>query len=220
MINVLFSFSLPSLVAGMDLANATSGTRLVWGIVLGSLILTVIGIMTSVVGSRTRLSSYLLARIAFGARGSMALNLAFAVSLVGWFGVNLNLFGQALARLLPALIGYRGPEWPIELAAGLLITGTTLIGLNAIKVLSYVIVPVLIIVCALLLVRTVGYGSAADILARAPSGGMSFGDTVSAVVGGVIVGAVIMPDTCRFIGPLVRCGVDGHPHVLRHQRRG
>jgi cytosine permease len=28
---------------------------------------------------------------------------------------------------------------------------------------------------------------------------MSFGDTVSAVVGGVIVGAVIMPDTCRFI---------------------
>ncbi len=66
MINVLFSFSLPSLVAGMDLANATSGARLVWGIVVGSLILTAIGIMTSVVGSRTRLSSYLLARIAFG----------------------------------------------------------------------------------------------------------------------------------------------------------
>lgn len=199
MINVLFSFSLPSLVAGMDLANATSGARLVWGIVLGSVILTMIGIMTSVVGSRTRLSSYLLARIAFGARGSMALNLAFAVSLVGWFGVNLNLFGQALARLLPTLIGYHGPEWPIELAAGLLITSTTLIGLKAIKGLSYVIVPVLIVVCALLLVRTVGYGSVGEILARAPSGGMSFGDTVSAVVGGVIVGAVIMPDTCRFI---------------------
>jgi cytosine permease len=199
MINVLFSFSLPSLVAGMDLANSTSGARLVWGIVLGSVILTVIGIMTSVIGSRTRLSSYLLARIAFGARGSMALNLAFAVSLVGWFGVNLNLFGQALARLLPALIGYHGPEWPIELAAGLLITSTTLIGLKAIKGLSYVIVPVLIAVCAVLLVRTVGYGSVGEILASAPSGGMSFGDTVSAVVGGVIVGAVIMPDTCRFI---------------------
>jgi cytosine permease len=199
MINVLFSFSLPSLVAGMDLANATSGARLVWGIVLGSVILTVIGIMTSVVGSRTRLSSYLLARIAFGARGSMALNLAFAVSLVGWFGVNLNLFGQALARLLPTLIGYRGPEWPIELAAGLLITSTTLIGLKAIKALSYVVVPVLIVVCALLFARTIGYGSVGEILARAPSGGMSFGDTVSAVVGGVIVGAVIMPDTCRFI---------------------
>jgi cytosine permease len=30
---------------------------------------------------------------------------------------------------------------------------------------------------------------------------MSFGDAVSAIVGGYIVGAVIMPDTCRFIGP-------------------
>jgi cytosine permease len=201
MINVLFSFSLPSLIAGMDLANSAPKAHFVWGIVVGSLILTGIGILTSVVGSRTRLSSYLLARIAFGARGSMILNLSFAVSLVGWFGVNLNLFGQALGRLLPALIGYRGPEWPIELAAGLLITGTTLIGLKAINRLSFVIVPILIGVCALLLVRTVSYGSVADILARAPAAGLSFGDTVSAVVGGVIVGAVIMPDTCRFIGP-------------------
>ena len=201
MINVLFSFSLPSLIAGMDLANSAPKAHFVWGIVVGSLILTGIGILTSVVGSRTRLSSYLLARIAFGARGSMILNLSFAVSLVGWFGVNLNLFGQALARLLPALTGYRGPEWPIELAAGLLITGTTLIGLKAINRLSFVIVPILMGVCVLLLVRTVGYGSVADILARAPAAGLSFGDSVSAVVGGVIVGAVIMPDTCRFIGP-------------------
>jgi cytosine permease len=201
MINVLFSFSLPSLIAGMDLANGTTSFNLAWGILAGSAILTVIAMFTSVVGSRTRLSSYMLARIAFGTHGSMILNLAFAISLVGWFGVNLNLFGQALARLLPALIGYRGPEWPIELVAGALITGTTMIGLKAINVLSYLIVPVLIFVCGLLLVRTVGYGTIDEILARAPGTGLTFGDTVSAVVGGVIVGAVIMPDTCRFIGP-------------------
>ena len=201
MINVLFSFSLPSLIAGMDLAHTTTRARLVSGILVGSAILSVIAVLTSVVGSRTRLSSYLLARIAFGARGSMILNLAFAVSLVGWFGVNLNLFGQALARLLPALVGYRGPEWPIELAAGALITATTMIGLKAINRLSYVIVPVLIAVCALLLARSAEQGNMLEILARAPATGMSFGDVVSAVVGGVIVGAVIMPDTCRFIGP-------------------
>lgn len=103
MINVLFSFSLPSLIAGMDLANGTSSLHLVWGILTGSAILTVIAILTSIVGSRTRLSSYMLARIACGTRGSTILNLAFALSLVGWFGVNLNLFAQALARLLPPL---------------------------------------------------------------------------------------------------------------------
>jgi len=201
LINVLFSFSLPSLVAGMDLAHATPSGRLIAGLLVGSAILTAIAILTSVVGSRTRLSSYLLARVAFGTRGSMLLNLAFAVSLVGWFGVNLNLFGQALSRLMPALIGYSGPEWPVELVAGLVMTGTTLVGLKAINRLSYVIVPVLILVCGLMFVRTLGHGDIGGILRLAPATGMSFGDAVSAVVGGVIVGAVIMPDTCRFIGP-------------------
>ena len=201
-INVLFSFSLPSLIAGMDLANGAPGMRLVTGILTGSAILTVISILTSIVGARSRLSSYLLARLAFGTRGSLVLNLVFALSLVGWFGVNINLFGQALARLLPALTGYRGPEWPMEIVAGVLITGTTLIGLKAINRLSNVIVPILIAVCALLLVRALGHNTIAQVLARAPATGLSFGDTVSSVVGGVIVGAVIMPDTCRFIGPV------------------
>jgi len=201
-INVLFSFSLPSLIAGMDLAHGTTAPRFVTGILAGSAILTAISLFTSVVGSRSRLSSYLLARLAFGTRGSMLLNLVFAVSLVGWFGVNINLFGQALARLLPALTGYRGPEWPIEIGAGVLITGTTLIGLKAINRLSNVIVPILIAVCGLLLVRALGHNTIGEVLARAPATGLSFGDTVSSVVGGVIVGAVIMPDTCRFIGPV------------------
>jgi len=201
LINVLFSFSLPALVTGMEMANTTTGARLVGSMIAGCVILTIISILTSVVGSRTRLSSYLLARVAFGARGSMALNLAFAVSLVGWFGVNLNLFGTALARLLPELSGYHGPLWPVELLAGAVMTFTTLVGLKAINRLSYVIVPVLVLVCLLLLVRTLGYGSVGDILKLAPTGGLSFGDAVSSVVGAVIVGAVIMPDTCRFIHP-------------------
>jgi len=198
-INVLFSVSLPSLITGMDLANESSRTVFLSSIFVGSLILTLIGIHTSIVGCRARFSSYMLARIAFGSKGSMLLNLAFALSLVGWFGVNLNLFGDSIQRLLQAQLHYEGPEWPSELAAGLLITGTTLVGLKAINRLSVLIVPVLLLVCALLLVKSLGHESAAAILARAPATGMSFGDAVSAIVGGYIVGAVIMPDTCRFI---------------------
>lgn len=198
--NVLFSVSLPTLITGLDLGIAAPRSNFLSGIVVGSLILTFIGILTSVLGSRTRLSSYMLARIAFGTHGSTLLNLAFAFSLLGWFGVNINLFGDAMARLLAALWGYHGPVWPVELVAGLLMTATTLVGLRAINMLSVVVVPVLIVVCVLMLLDSVKHGSVSEILARAPSSGMSFGDTVSSVVGGVIVGAVIMPDTCRFIG--------------------
>jgi cytosine permease len=197
--NVLFSICLPTLITGLDLGIAAPRRYFLSGIIVGSLILTAIGIMTSVLGSRTRLSSYMLARIAFGTYGSTLLNLTFAVSLLGWFGVNINLFGGAMARLLAALWGYAGPVWPVELVAGLLMTLTTLVGLRAINALSVIIVPILGVVCLLMLWESLKHGSMSEILARAPLTGMSFGDTVSAVVGGVIVGAVIMPDTCRFI---------------------
>jgi cytosine permease len=200
--NVLFSFSLPTLITGLDLAHAAPRGSFVAGVIVGCLILTFIAVLTSVVGSRTRLSSYMLARIAFGTQGSTLLNLAFALSLMGWFGVNINLFGDAMIKLLAALWGYHGPEWPIELVAGLLMTITTLVGLRAINMLSLIVVPVLVVVCALMLLNSVKHGSVSEILGLAPLTGMSFGDTVSSVVGGVIVGAVIMPDTCRFIGPI------------------
>ena len=199
--NVLFSVSLPGLIEGLDLAHAAPREDFLSGIAVGSLILTFIGVLTSVVGSRTRLSSYMLARIAFGTHGSTVLNLTFALSLIGWFGVNINLFGDAMVKVLAALWGYSGPRWPIELLAGVLMTGTTLVGLRAINLLSMVIVPVLIAVCGLMLLSAVRQNSVTQILALGPQSGMSFGDAVSAVVGGYIVGAVIMPDTCRFIGP-------------------
>ncbi len=197
--NVLFSICLPTLIMGLDLGLAAPRRQFFWGIIVGSLILTVIGVLTAVLGCRTRLSSYMLARIAFGTVGSTVLNLAFALSLLGWFGVNINLFGDAMARLMAALWGYGGPLWPAEIAAGVLMTLTTLAGLRAINGLSMIVVPVLALVCVLLLFESFKHGSPAQILARAPAAGLSFGDIVSAVVGGVIVGAVVMPDTCRFI---------------------
>jgi len=197
--NVLFSICLPTLITGLDLAIAAPRRYFLSGIIVGSLVLTFIGILTSVLGCRTRLSSYMLARIAFGTHGSTLLNLAFALSLLGWFGVNINLFGDAMVRLMAALWGYSGPVWPVELVGGLMMTGTTLVGLRAINTLSTIIVPILAIVCLLMLWESLKHGSVGSILAHAPVTGLSFGDTVSAVVGGFVVGAVIMPDTCRFI---------------------
>jgi cytosine permease len=197
--NVLFSICLPTLITGLDLAIASPRRYFLSGLIVGSLVLTLIGILTSVLGCKTRLSSYMLARIAFGTHGSTLLNLAFALSLLGWFGVNINLFGDAMAKLLGALWGYTGPVWPVELIGGLLMTVTTLVGLRAINTLSTIIVPILAVVCLLMLWESMKHGSVGSILARAPAQGMSFGDTVSAVVGGFVVGAVIMPDTCRFI---------------------
>ena len=197
--NVLFSLSLPTLITGLQVAQAVPRGRFLSSMLVGSLVLTAIAIPAGIVGSRSRLSTYVLARIAFGSAGSSMLNLAFALSLLGWFGVNLNLFGEAMAKLLATLTGYHGSKGIVELLAGLLMTGTTIVGLRAINRLAILIVPVLAAVTAWMFVETLKVGALTEALGRGTGNGMSFGDAVSAVVGGVVVGAVIMPDTSRFI---------------------
>lgn len=197
--NAIFSLSLPTFVSGLELAKAASPWNFLTGVLAGGALLAVIAGLTGAIGSRTHLSSYMLARIAFGRQGSLLLNLSFALSLLGWFGVNIDLFSDAMAQLLLERTGYHGAKWSLELAAGLFMTGTTVIGLRAINGLALVILPVMAVVTVMMALQITGSDALADILARPHAGGMTFGQVVSAIVGGVAVGAVIMPDTCRFI---------------------
>ena len=62
---------------------------------VGSFIIFLVGSLMGSIGARTGFNSYLLVRLAFGDSGARLVNLAFSVSLLGWFGINLNLFGLA-----------------------------------------------------------------------------------------------------------------------------
>lgn len=196
--NSIFSLSLPTLLGGLELAKVAPGWTFLWGTLAGGLLLAVIASFTGVIGSRTRLSSYMLAQIAFGTKGSLLLNLGFGLSLLGWFGVNIELFNDAAMQLLKQ-VGYAGPDWPVKLGAGTMMTAAAFIGLKAINRLALLVTPVLGVAIVLMLVKLTDSGSIADILDRGPGVELAFGGVMSAIVGAVVVGAVIMPDTCRFI---------------------
>ena len=57
-------------------------------------------------------------------------NLAFAVSLLGWFGVNIDLFSAALLRLMNDVPGVSATPWLVELFAGTVMTITTIYGFH------------------------------------------------------------------------------------------
>jgi cytosine permease len=141
----------------------------------------------------------MLNRIAFGTRGAALVNVAFAISLLGWFGVNIDLFGGAVQRLAVDMFDTTVPAWPIELFAGIVMTVTTVFGFRAINILSALLVPVLIAVTAQLIAGSLDDRSLAQIMSISSEDTLSFGDGVSAVVGAVIVGAVILPDITRFV---------------------
>jgi cytosine permease len=195
----MVAFSLPTFLTGVEIAIASSPMRTLEILAVGTVILTIIGCITAAIGANTRLSSYMLNRIAFGTRGAALVNMAFAISLLGWFGVNIDLFSGAVQRLAVDMYDTTVPAWPIELFAGVVMTVTTVFGFRAINILSALLVPVLIAVTAQLIAGSLDDQSLTQIMSTASEEELSFGDGVSAVVGAVIVGAVILPDITRFI---------------------
>tara|TARA_B100000768_G_scaffold40116_1_gene39057 strand:- start:1541 stop:2812 length:1272 start_codon:yes stop_codon:yes gene_type:complete len=196
----MVAFSLPVFLTGVEIAISFSPLRTLEVFVVGTVILTVIGCITAAIGTNTRLSSYMLNRIAFGSHGAALVNVAFAISLLGWFGVNIDLFSGAVQRLTVDIYAVSVPAWPIEISAGIIMTVTTVYGFRAINTLSALLIPVLIAVTAQLIVGSLTDQSLTEIMSTPSVNQLSFGDGVSAVVGAAIVGAVILPDITRFVG--------------------
>ncbi len=199
LVAAMVAFSLPTFLTGLEISLVTSAQRTAQALLAGAAILTVIGCLTASIGTRTRLSSYMLNRIAFGSQGAALVNLAFALSLLGWFGVNIDLFSGAAQRLAADLFGYTLAAWPIELFAGVVMTITTVFGFRAINMLSMLLVPVLFAVTGLLIAGSLEVRPLTEILSVHTDSELAFGDAVSSVVGAVIIGAVILPDITRFI---------------------
>jgi len=196
--NAIFSISLPTFLGGLELSAATPAWTFVWGVIAGGLVLTVMAAFMGVIGTQTRLSSYMLARFAFGKQASQLLNLAFGLSLLGWFGVNIELFADSMV-LLSDFMGLEVPVIALEILGGVMMTALTYLGLRRINFLSLIVTPVLAVVTVMMLLLVLDAGSFSQLLAKGPSEGLSFGEVLSATVGAVAVGAVIMPDTCRFV---------------------
>ena len=195
-VSAMVSFSLPTFVTGGEVYRAVGADAGPVAILIGCAVLTVIGALCGAIGTRTHLSSYMLVRIAFGTRGAALVNLAFAVSLLGWFGVNIDLFAGALDGLARDALGWSVPNWAAEVFAGVTMTATTIYGFRAINNLSALLVPAMMVVTAVLAARSLGVE---DPTVEVSAAALTFGDAISAVVGGVIVGAVILPDVTRFI---------------------
>ena len=195
----MVSFSLPTFVTGLEVSHGLPGKQAIIALVAGSLIIVAVGAVMGSIGARARLSSYLLVRIAFGDAGARLVNTAFGISLLGWFGVNINLFTGAVDELSRSVFGVEVPALWLAIVASACMTLTTMVGFRAINVLSTLLVPVLATVTVLLAWSALNDTSLGDIVAIPREQSLSTGDGVSAIVGAIIIGAIILPDITRFV---------------------
>jgi len=198
-IAAMVGFSLPTFITGLEVSEGLSPINAVWALIWGSVIVLIIGAIMGSIGAKGRMSSYLLVRIAFGDKGASLVNIAFAISLLGWFGVNINLFADAVSRLALELWGLQIPTLVLAIFASICMTLTTIVGFKAINILATLLVPVLAFVTFLLAKSALSTQSFTEIIAVEREASITTGEGISAIVGAIIIGAIILPDITRFV---------------------
>jgi len=204
-ISAMVGFSLLTFITGLEVFKGLSPADALWALFWGSIIVVFTGAITGFIGAADRMSSYLLVRVAFGDKGAAIVNIAFAISLMGWFGLNINLFMDTVGRLVLDLWSLNIPTIFLAILASTCMTLTTLIGFKAINWLSTLLIPILALVTVLFARSAFSEQSWSSFLSMdtparaAGENAMSIGDGISWVVGAVIIGAIILPDITRFI---------------------
>ena len=200
LINGGLAFAVPGLITGIEIGGALGLQQSIYAFLLGGIILSILGTVTGLVGMHNRLTSCMTMKFVFGDFGANLLSFAFVVSLLGWYGVNIDLFSEVTQQLFLKTTALDVPIGLLEIIIGLLITLTTIWGFRLLEKVSRVLVPILFLLVIYMLYQSLGYTATSEATLAATASGvsLSFGEAVSAVVGSFIVSVVLMPDFTRF----------------------
>jgi cytosine permease len=165
---------------------------------IGCLFSGFLGIPTSIIGSRARLSTYMILAFSFGRHGAKIVNLALAVMLLGWFSTVGDLLGAATRDALLSIYGLSIPQSVYTAIGLMLMTMTGIFGFRVMERFALITVPSLIAFMLYVLVLAVHRGDASTALHGIGSGAMSFKEGTSTVVGSVVLTAVLAPDMTRY----------------------
>ncbi len=194
--------SLPVLYLGAEVALNLGFVDAMIAFGVSTLVLTVLCMVTTLIGNRSRLSTYMILRFSFGKHGAKVINFIFGLSLLGWFSVALELLAQAIQDTAISTIDLHIPLWMIILLGSTLITLTTIYGIKTLERLANLAVPILLIF--LVYVVYISIGQEPNYLQvmlayEAPKDSMTLFEGTAALIGSAILVPVLMADFSRFI---------------------
>ena len=205
LVGVAIAFTLSSLYIGATLVESLGLAGSIWAVIWGSVILAVMSVPAAMVGSRTRLSTYMVVMHVFGRAGARSVNFVLAVVLLGWYAVTDELFGRTcyltVGQYLP---GATLPQWVYTVACSIVVMATTIYGFKAIERLSLWVAPLLVVLTTFVAWRSLHVMSWAHMMAL-PGTHMDLSRGISAVIGGMIVNVVLMPDITRYARTTFDC---------------
>jgi cytosine permease len=200
------SITLPLMYSAGELAQGIGFSRAVIAVVAGALILSLLSVPASVVGAKTRLSSYMIVEHTFGYAGAKFVNFCFGLFLLGWYAVTAELFGHTLFLAAQELTSLTMGEPVYTILSSILVIATTIYGFKAIDRLALIAVPFLLLALVSVTAVSLRQSTFADLLVI-EGVELDMPTSISAVVGAAIVGVVLMPDLTRYARNTADCVV-------------
>jgi len=192
--------SIPGLLVGNALITGMSLSRTLVVTLVGYAIIVAIMILQGIQSTELGKSTVQVASQVFGTKGSRTiLSIILTIACLGWFGIQANVCGAALANLL-AEFDIAVPVPAASLISGLVMVVSAMYGIKVLRVLSYIAVPLLVVLCVYGLVKALSGETLQLISNYRPEQNMSFMDGLAVTMGSFALGAVIAGDYSQFSG--------------------
>ena len=116
---------------------------------LGYVIVVVVMSILGMMGCDLGMASCTLTKSTFGDKGRYIVSLIFAINLIGWFGIQNGVCGEAFTNFMSEYAGIEVPLVVSNILWGIIMLLTAVFGMSALEKLDYVSIPFLIVVMAL-----------------------------------------------------------------------
>ncbi|GAK41059.1 cytosine permease [Paenibacillus urinalis] len=190
--------SIPGLLVGNTLITGMSMSKTLLVTLVGYSIIVAIMILQGIQSTDLGKSTVQVASQVFGKRGSRTvLSILLTIACLGWFGIQANVCGAALANLLSEF-DVNMPVPVASLISGLVMVVSAMYGIKVLRVLSYIAVPLLVVLCVYGLIEALNGDTMQLIADYRPEQNMGFMDGLAVTIGSFALGAVIAGDYSQF----------------------
>ncbi|MBT9189278.1 purine-cytosine permease family protein [Zobellia russellii] len=168
---------------------------------ISTLVLTIMCMATTLIGNRSRLSTYMILHFSFGEYGAKIVNFIFGITLIGWFAVALELLAIAIFDTTASTFSFTIAKELIVIVTSLFITTTTVYGIRSIEKVANISIPLLTAflgyVFYLSLEKLESFSVLFDYVPQENS--MTLFKATSILVGAAVLFPVLMADFSRFV---------------------
>ncbi|WP_024985484.1 cytosine permease [Brevibacillus borstelensis] len=188
-----FTFFSASMWSGGQLGTGLTFTQFVLAVLAGNLILGIYTGALAYMAADTGLSTHLLARFAFGEKGSYLASFMLAATQIGWFGVGVAMFALPVNKVtgIDTLL--------LIVVFGIVMTATVYFGIKALAILSFIACPSIAVLGMISVTDAANsVGGLQGLLQYQPAQAISMATALTICVGSFISGGTLTPDFTRF----------------------